>query len=157
MKRALMIYILNQPVCKMFKERCARENKIWQNWAYFLKISPSIPFIHCFTRTLYIYIKFFRFDKPKILLLLLIFWVWYYVETTWDHWFAVVSRNKGNCCCKNTISTRFLNISGAGKVAHGEEGRYLWLYFDNLDIFPKDDIRTLDRYVGIISNFVKTL
>lgn len=48
-------------------------------------------------------------------------------------------------------------FTGIGKVQHGEEGHYFWA--SNLDLhqYPQADIDTLDRFVGLITNFVKYL
>ncbi|KAG5858716.1 Alpha/Beta hydrolase fold, partial [Gonioctena quinquepunctata] len=44
-----------------------------------------------------------------------------------------------------------------GGVGHGEDLKYLWGYNENLDRFPVSDIRILNQYVGLLTNFVKNL
>ncbi|KAG5884899.1 hypothetical protein JTB14_032584 [Gonioctena quinquepunctata] len=49
-----------------------------------------------------------------------------------------------------------LTCEGCGRVQHGEEGRYSSARAD-LEYFPASDIKTVERFVGIMNNFVKTL
>uniref|UniRef100_A0A6P7G2M5 Carboxylic ester hydrolase n=1 Tax=Diabrotica virgifera virgifera TaxID=50390 RepID=A0A6P7G2M5_DIAVI len=44
-----------------------------------------------------------------------------------------------------------------GRVAHAEDVRYFWTYFKNYSEFPEEDVRTVDRYLGLITNFIKYL
>ncbi|XP_057661248.1 juvenile hormone esterase-like [Diorhabda carinulata] len=50
-----------------------------------------------------------------------------------------------------------VEIPGIGKVAHAEDQNYFWVVHDNYDSFPDTDIKTLQRYVTLLTNFVKYL
>ncbi|CAG9838568.1 unnamed protein product [Diabrotica balteata] len=46
-------------------------------------------------------------------------------------------------------------IPGIGRVAHAEDQWYFWCYWDTYSQFPTPDIITMQRYVGLLANFVK--
>ncbi|CAH1179162.1 unnamed protein product [Phaedon cochleariae] len=48
-------------------------------------------------------------------------------------------------------------IDGIGRVGHAEDLRYLWSNYKSYESFPESDMRTLDRYVGLLTNFAKFL
>ncbi|CAG9824261.1 unnamed protein product [Phaedon cochleariae] len=48
-------------------------------------------------------------------------------------------------------------IDGIGRVGHAEDMRYLWSNYESYESFPESDLRTLDRYVGLLTNFAKFL
>ncbi|XP_056632577.1 carboxylic ester hydrolase-like [Diorhabda sublineata] len=50
-----------------------------------------------------------------------------------------------------------VSIPGIGKVAHAEDQKYLWANYDNYDQFSESDVKTLQRYVKLVANFVKFL
>ncbi|XP_072392037.1 juvenile hormone esterase-like [Diabrotica undecimpunctata] len=50
-----------------------------------------------------------------------------------------------------------VSYPGIGKVAHGEDLNYLWVYHDDYTSFPDSDLIALKRYVQIVANFVKNL
>lgn len=53
---------------------------------------------------------------------------------------------------KSTLHIYF--ISGIGRVQHGEEGRYLSYNMAQTD-FPEADYLTSDRFVTLLTNFIK--
>lgn len=47
--------------------------------------------------------------------------------------------------------------AGIPKVGHGEDLNYFWSTRKTLDDFPDSDKKTVDRYVGLLTNFAKYL
>ncbi|CAH1153994.1 unnamed protein product [Phaedon cochleariae] len=58
---------------------------------------------------------------------------------------------------QGAISNNHINVEGVSGVGHSEDMKYLWTYFTDLDSFPLSDVQTVDRYVGLSTNFVKYL
>lgn len=48
-------------------------------------------------------------------------------------------------------------ITGVYGVAHSEDQHYLWTYHPSLSKYPESDVKTVERYVGVLTNFIKTL
>lgn len=55
----------------------------------------------------------------------------------------------------------FLNsavyIIGVFGVTHSEDQHYLWTYHPSLKQYPESDVKTIERYVGVLTNFIKSL
>ncbi|KAJ8919907.1 hypothetical protein NQ315_006436 [Exocentrus adspersus] len=51
-----------------------------------------------------------------------------------------------------------VQVEGAERVSHSEDLRYLWVFNDSADIssIESKDLRTVDRYVKLFTNFAKT-
>nr|WEM02080.1 esterase [Phaedon brassicae] len=58
---------------------------------------------------------------------------------------------------QGAISNNHIDFEGVSGVGHSEDMKYLWTYFTDLDSFPLSDVQTVDRYVGLSTNFVKYL
>lgn len=48
-------------------------------------------------------------------------------------------------------------FTGVYGVAHAEDQKYFWTYYPSLSNYPESDVKTVERYVGLLTNFVKTL
>ncbi|KAG5884900.1 hypothetical protein JTB14_032585 [Gonioctena quinquepunctata] len=55
------------------------------------------------------------------------------------------------------ISDNHLSNEGVSGVGHAEDMKYLWTYYTSLNGLPEADIRTLDRYLTLNTNFAKYL
>lgn len=57
----------------------------------------------------------------------------------------------------NIFCTNFHYILGTHGVAHAEDLKYFWTYYPSLSQFPASDVKTIERYVGLLTNFAKSL
>nr|AIY68356.1 esterase [Leptinotarsa decemlineata] len=65
----------------------------------------------------------------------------------WFYQFSYVGKMGGNK----------VKVEGIDGVGHGEDLYYFWAYYGNYSIFPESDMRALDDYVGLLTNFAKYL